>query len=60
MICQDFEQLFYPILNAVRISQDFEQLSSEVVQKWKSGNIINSNLAEKLGEIEGDTINSEI
>ena len=30
---------------------------SEVVQKWKSGNIINSNLAEKLGEIKGDTIN---
>ena len=28
MICQDFDQVFYPILNAVRISQDFDQLSS--------------------------------
>ena len=27
MICQDFDQVFYPILNAVRISQDFDQLS---------------------------------
>ena len=27
MICPDFEHLFYPILNAVRISPDFEQLS---------------------------------
>ena len=31
MICQDFDQLFYPILNAVRISQDFEQLS---ISSW--------------------------
>ena len=27
MICPDFDQLFYPILNAVRISPDFDQLS---------------------------------
>ena len=33
MICQDFEHLFYPILNAVRISQDFEQLSGSSVEK---------------------------
>ena len=30
---------------------------SEVGQKWKSSNIINSNLAEKLGQIDGDNIN---
>ena len=27
MICPDFDQVFYPILNAVRISPDFDQLS---------------------------------
>ena len=32
MICQDFDQVFYPILNAVRISQDFDQLSKCALQ----------------------------
>ena len=30
MICPDFDQVFYPILNAVRISPDFDQLSGEI------------------------------
>ena len=29
MICPDFDQVFYPILNAVRISPDFDQLSTK-------------------------------
>ena len=33
MICPDFDQVFYPILNAVRISPDFDQLSMWGVRK---------------------------
>ena len=40
MICQDFDQLFYPILNAVRISQDFDQLST-ILRKAKDINMKN-------------------
>ena len=40
MICQDFDQVFYPILNAVRISQDFDQLST-ILRKAKDINMKN-------------------
>ena len=37
MICPDFDQLFYPILNAVRISPDFDQLSNKTTTSVKDG-----------------------
>ena len=42
MICQDFDQLFYPILNAVRISQDFDQLSDVHVPKHHMSHVFNN------------------
>ena len=54
MICQDFDQVFYPILNAVRISQDFDQLSAINESCKQDIYQIQEKVKKRLKRIEND------